>query len=75
LTPEERTRVEIGYASAVRLVEENGFSGVSLLDKGFESLEFGDSIHLSAAGGRRLAKMLAPSVRALAGEKEPLSRP
>jgi hypothetical protein len=66
LAPDERDRVKASFTTGVQLLESNGFRALSLLEQGFEPLDFGDTVHLSPSGGRRLARSLAPAIRDLA---------
>lgn len=75
LTADERNRLEVSFENGVTLLKNGGFHAVSLLQQGFEPLDFGDTVHLSPAGGNRLAHALAPEIRKLAGEKEAPPRP
>lgn len=68
LTDAERTRVEISFANGSRLLEKAGFHALSTYDRGFSPADFGDTVHLSPAGGRRLAHLVAESVRTMNSE-------
>jgi len=68
LTDAERSRVELSFANGTQLMEKAGFHVLSTFDRGFVSEDFGDTVHLSPAGGRLLAHLVAESVRALNSE-------
>jgi hypothetical protein len=70
LTNDERSRVEASYRHGVMLMEEAGFNAMSLFDQGFQPGDFGDTVHLSPSGGKRLAHLVAASVRQLAQEQK-----
>jgi len=65
LTPEERERDEQGFRDAVQLWRGAGYAAMDY-GRDFGDDDFGDRSHLSKTGGRKLAEMLAPEVRALA---------
>ena len=65
LTEAERTRAEISYANGTHLLEKAGFHVLSTYDSGFSPSDFGDTVHLSPAGGRLLAKLVADSIRSM----------
>ena len=65
LTDVERSRVSVSFQNATALLTQAGFHALSLFDGGFEPSDFGDSMHLSPAGARRLAHLVAGSIRAM----------
>jgi hypothetical protein len=65
LTEEERERVALSYQNGAALLEKVGFHALPLLDRGFVPEDFGDTVHLSPAGGRRLAHLVAESFRTM----------
>lgn len=70
LTDDERSRVEVNYRNGARLLEEAGFHALSLHDRGFEPGDFGDTVHISPAGGKRLAHLVAAAVVQVAQDQK-----
>lgn len=66
LTDAERARVELSFFNGGRLLEKAGYHVLSTFDRGFVPADFGDTVHLSPAGGRRLAHLVAESIRSMA---------
>lgn len=67
LSPTERVRDNLAYLDSVRTWRELGFASIDY-GSDFTSADYGDRTHLSAAGGRRLAEVLAPEIRSLASK-------
>lgn len=65
LTEEERARVRIAVAGGRELLEKGGFHVLSTFERGFIPTDFGDTVHLSPAGGRRLAHLVAGAILAM----------
>ncbi len=70
LTNDERQRVEVNFRNGTRLLEQSGFHALSLLDRGFEPADFGDTVHMSPAGGKRLADLVAAAVVQMAQDEK-----
>ena len=70
LTNDERQRVEVSFRNGTRLLQLGGFHALSLLDQGFEPADFGDTVHMSPAGGKRLAHLVAAAVVQMAEEEK-----
>lgn len=66
LTAAEQARDALAFRDTLALWRELGYAATSY-GEGFTDAHFGDRTHLSATGGRRLAELLAPEIRALAG--------
>jgi hypothetical protein len=73
LTDAERSRVTVSFHNGERLLGQAGFHVCSLLDRGFEPTDFGDTVHLAPAGGRKLAHLVAESIRAMNAGTDPSS--
>ena len=65
LSLDERRRDELGYADSLRLWREMGYNAVKY-GSDFRAEDFGDRTHLTAAGGRKVAEIVAPEIRAIA---------
>jgi hypothetical protein len=65
LTPEERLRYDLVVARSVSVAREAAFEAVAI-GPGFTVADFHDRVHLTIAGGTKLAGDLAPIIRALA---------
>lgn len=65
LTDAERSRVEISFSNSAALLQKAGFHALSTYDHGFVPEDFGDTVHLSPAGGRLLAHLVADSIRSM----------
>jgi hypothetical protein len=70
LTDTERAWAAVSYQSAAGLLEKAGFHALSAEDRGFVPTDFGDTIHLSPEGGKRLAHLVAESVRAMNDQEQ-----
>jgi len=75
LDPDERMRVDASFRTGTKLAQEGGYHALSTADKPFEALEFGDTVHLSPAGGQRLAHLVAAAVQDVAREQHFLPAP
>ncbi|MDR3400925.1 MAG: hypothetical protein P4L99_00375 [Chthoniobacter sp.] len=65
LTDAERSCVTVSFHNGERLLGQAGFHVCSMLDRGFEPTDFGDTVHLAPAGGRKLAHVVAESIRTM----------
>ena len=65
LTDAERGRVALSFHNGTDLLEKGGFHVLSTADRGFELTDFGDTVHLVPAGGRRLAHLVADAIRTM----------
>jgi lysophospholipase L1-like esterase len=68
LTEAERSRVTLSFHNSADLLEKAGFHVLSTLDRGFELTDFGDTVHLSPAGGQRIAHLVAEAIRTREGD-------
>jgi len=66
LTPAEQARDARAFQDTLTIWRELGYAATAY-GPGFTDEDFGDRTHLTATGGRKLAKLLAPEIRALAG--------
>ncbi|MEI9897641.1 MAG: hypothetical protein WDN28_28225 [Chthoniobacter sp.] len=57
--------MEISFSNGSYLLEKAGFHVLSTFDGGFAPADFGDTVHLTPAGGQLLAHLVADSVRAM----------
>lgn len=64
LTPEERERDELAYATSLEAWRAAGYHAQDY-GRDFSPLDFGDRTHLTTAGGRKLAAVVAAELRTL----------
>jgi hypothetical protein len=64
LAPEELARDGQAYDDAVQLWRDAGYTAMDY-GRDFADDDFGDRTHLSKTGGRKLAELVAPQVRAI----------
>jgi hypothetical protein len=69
LTDDERQWVALSFQNGAALLKSAGFHAVSGIDQPFEPADFGDTIHMTPAGGRRLAHMVASAIQDVAREQ------
>jgi hypothetical protein len=74
LTPEEKKRDAQAMDETVARWKMLGYDAIDY-GAGFTDDDFGDRTHLTSAGGRKLAKRLAPEIEVLAGRLGYLSAP
>jgi hypothetical protein len=67
LDADEQVREDLGYHDAVLLWQGAGYPAVEF-GRDFTDDDFGDRIHLSTTGGRKLAALVAPQVSAIAAK-------
>lgn len=67
LDADEQVREDLGYHDAVLLWQGAGYPAVEF-GRDFTDDDFGDRIHLSTTGGRKLAELVAPQVTAIAAK-------
>jgi lysophospholipase L1-like esterase len=65
LTEDEQQRAAISYRNGVDLLTKEGFHALSAWDQGFVLSDFGDTVHLSPDGGRRIADLVAKAIRGM----------
>jgi hypothetical protein len=65
LTDAEQSRVQTSFRNGADLLGQAGYHALSLIDQGFQPMDFGDTVHLSPSGGRRLAHLVAGAIRGM----------
>ena len=69
LTDDERQWVALTFQNGSALLKGAGFHVLSGADSRFEPADFGDIVHMTPAGGRRLAHLVADALRDMVGEQ------
>jgi hypothetical protein len=67
LDDDERERGRVSFRNSADLLSKEGFHVLSTWDEGFVLSDFGDTVHLSPAGGKRIAGLVAKSIREMTG--------
>lgn len=66
LSPAEQARDVLAVRDTLKIWRDHGYAAAAY-GEGFVDEDFGDRTHLSASGGQKLAALLAPEIRSLAG--------
>jgi hypothetical protein len=68
LTDDEREWAALTFQNGSALLKSAGFHVLSGADHPFEPADFGDAVHMTPAGGQRLAHLVAAELRDMVGE-------